>query len=255
MTLLSKYQSLKSSFFFYVLCSLFFSFSNLLFAGQFDWESQVWRSEQEKAFWMAIPDWGELEIDIYQFRYNESGKRISSLISVPYNGYAKGYYSDQSDRFFKVVLKVVDGWIEVKKVWLPNGNKHILRSYERGVLNGRYIDWHDNGVRSVDGFSERGKKSGLWKSWHANGQKKEEGKWENGQPDGIFEEWYENGRKSAEQIFRQGKLISAVIWKPNGQQCNISRVSNGEGVVVEYDTQGGELNRNLIISGKKLASK
>ena len=255
MTLLSKYQSLRSSFFFYVLCSLFFSFSNLLFAGQFDWESQVWRSEQEKAFWMAIPDWGELEIDIYQFRYNESGKRISSLISVPYNGYAKGYYSDQSDRFFKVVLKVVDGWIEVKKVWLPNGNKHILRSYERGVLKGRYIDWHDNGVRSVDGFSERGKKSGLWKSWHANGQKKEEGKWENGQPDGIFEEWYENGRKSAEQIFRQGKLISAVIWKPNGQQCNISRVSNGEGVVVEYDTQGGELNRNLIISGKKLASK
>ena len=74
---------------------------------------------------------------IYQFRYNESGKRISSLISVPYNGYAKGYYSDQSDRFFKVVLKVVDGWIEVKKVWLPNGNKHILRSYERGVLRGR----------------------------------------------------------------------------------------------------------------------
>ena len=155
MTLLSKFQKSKNSFFFYVLCSLFFSFSNLLFAGQFDWESQVWRSEQEKAFWMAIPDWGELEIDIYQFRYNESGKRISSLISVPYNGYAKGYYSDQSDRFFKVVLKVVDGWIEVKKVWLPNGNKHILRSYERGVLNGRYIDWHDNGVRSVDGFSEQ----------------------------------------------------------------------------------------------------
>ena len=248
-------MKLKSSFFFYVLCSLFFSFSIRLFSDQFDWDSQVWRSEQEKAFWMSIPDWGQLNTDTYQFRYNKSGKRISSLISVPYNGYAKGYYSDQRDSFFKVVLKVVDGWIEVKKVWLPNGNKHILRSYERGVLNGRYIDWHDNGVRSVDGFSERGKKSGLWKSWHANGQKKEEGKWENGQPDGIFEEWYKNGRKSAEQIFKKGKLMSAVIWKPNGQQCNISRVSNGEGVVVEYDTQGGELNRNLIISGKKLASK
>ena len=54
-----------------------------------------------------------------------------------------------------------------------------------------------------------GNKSGLWKVWYPNGQLREEGYWGNGQADGIFEEWYMCGKKAVEQVFDNGKLISA----------------------------------------------
>ena len=232
----------------------FFSLQSLK-AGDFDWNSQVWKSDQEREFWMAIPDWGKREPDHYLFRYSKNGDRVQSLLSIGYNGYAKGYFFEESIGFFKFVVKVEDGWVVLKKVWHPNGNNHILRSYVRGTLNGRYIDWHDNGFRAMDGFSKMGNKSGLWKVWYPNGQLREEGYWGNGQADGIFEEWYMCGKKAVEQVFDNGKLISAVVWKPSGERCKNSQVVNGEGVIIKYDKDGKELNRNLIISGKKLASR
>ena len=50
-------------------------------------------------------------------------------------------------------------------------------------------------------------------------------------------------------------MISAVVWKPDGEKCGISAVLSGKGVLVEYDGSGKEIGRNLIVSGKKLASK
>ena len=81
--------------------------------------------------------------------------------------------------------------------------------------------------------------------WHLNGQKKEEGQWANGKAHGVFEDWYPVGGKKAEQVFEDGELISAVVWKPDGQKCAISHVLDGEGVLVEYDGLGKEIVDSL----------
>lgn len=237
------------------LTSLFFAFGQIRERDGLNWETQEWKSEQEKAFWLAIPDWGERRTDHYRFRYNQDGERIQYFQTNGYSGYAKGYFFEEGVGFYKMVVQVKNGWITLKKVWHPNGEKHILRSYSEGVLNGRYIDWHSNGVRLMDGMTKNGKKRGLWTGWHLNGQKKEEGQWVNGKAHGVFEDWYPVGGKKAEQVFEDGELISAVVWKPDGQKCAISHVLDGEGVLVEYDGSGNEIDRNLIVSGKKLASK
>ena len=222
---------------------------------EFNWDDQVFKSEQERAFWMAIPNWGERRTDHYRFRYNQDGKKIQYFQTNGYSGYAKGYFIEEGVGYLKMVVQLKDGWVTMKKVWYSNGEKHIFRNYTKGILNGRYIDWHSNGVRSLDGMTKNGKKQGLWTGWHLNGQKKEEGQWVNGRAHGVFEDWYPIGGKKAEQVFKDGELISAVVWKPDGEKCGISAVLSGKGVLVEYDGSGEEIGRNLIVSGKKLASK
>ena len=255
MILRNKNHRLRNSLF-RCCCLIFFLCSGqFLEAVQFDWDTQKWRSDEEKAFWMAIPDWGERRANHYRFRYNKDGEKIQYFQANGYSGYAKGYFYEEGVGFFKMVVHVKNGWVILKKVWHPNGEKHILRSYNEGVLNGRYIDWHSNGVRLIDGMTKNGKKEGSWTVWHSNGQKKEEGVWFNGKAHGVFEDWYLVGGKKAEQVFEDGELISAIVWKPSGQKCVISHVLNGEGVLLEYDGSGKEIDRNLIVSGKKLASK
>ena len=100
-------------------------------------------------------------------------------------------------------------------------------------------------------MKKAGSLDGLASKW----SKKEEGHWVNGKAHGVFEDWYPVGGKKAEQVFEDGELISAVVWKPDGQKCAISHVLDGEGVLVEYDGSGNKIDRNLIVSGKKLASK
>jgi antitoxin component YwqK of YwqJK toxin-antitoxin module len=135
----------------------------------------------------------------------------------------------------------------------PSGNKHNLRSYEKGVLSGRYIDWHPNGERWIDGNAKEGEKAGLWTQWFKNGVKKEEGVWEKGKPEGIFEEWYENGQKATEQIFKNGKLTFGLIWKPNGVKCKKSRVTQETGVLLEYNLEGEVVEERIIKYGKRVS--
>jgi len=234
------------------LTSLFFAFGQIRERDVLNWETQEWKSEQEKAFWLAIPDWGERRTDHYRFRYNQDGERIQYFQTNGYSGYAKGYFFEEGVGFYKMVVQVKNGWITLKKVWHPNGEKHILRSYSEGVLNGRYIDWHSNGVRLLDGMTKNGKKEGFWKEWHPNGQKREEGEWKEGKAHGIFEEWYPTGKKANEQVLKMGFLDTGLVWKPDGSICKDSRVVKGAGQLLKYNQEGMPLERCEIKSGKRV---
>ena len=37
--------------------------------------------------------------------------------------------------------------------------------------------------------------------------------------DGLYTTWYENGQKRDESTWKDGKLVSATVWKPNGEKC------------------------------------
>lgn len=116
-------------------------------AEKFTWEDQKWSSQQEKEFWFAIPDWGMRELEHYKFRYDQKGQRIKQSQEDGYSGFARGYFYKDGTGFYRLVLRVDDGWVKMIKISNPSGNKHNLRSYEQGVLSGRYIDWYPNGKR------------------------------------------------------------------------------------------------------------
>ena len=65
----------------------------------------------------------------------------------------------------------------------------------------------------------------------------------NGKLDGLTTRWYKNGKKSYEQIFENGKILTAIGWKPDGERCPSTRVVNGVGVLVLYDDYGQETKR------------
>ncbi len=225
----------------------------IVHAGEFSWDKQEWKSEQERDFWMSIPDWGEMNEECYQFRYNHQGDRIDPKNKWGYTGFARGFLHHPVAGYFRLLVQVRDGWIEMKKVWDDVGKRRILRSYQTGVLSGRYIDWYENGHIKSDGTAQNGEKNGLWTEWYENGQKKEEGVWKNGKPQGIFEEWYENGEKANEQVFEDGLLQTGLVWKPDGSLCSDSKVDRGMGILVNYNLSGNRLGRSVIRSGKKVA--
>jgi|MEHZ01.5.fsa_nt_MEHZ011361189.1_2 hypothetical protein len=222
-------------------------------AEKFTWEDQEWSSPQEKEFWFAIPDWGICKSELYKFRYDPKGLRINQSQEAGYSGFARGYFYEEGDGFYRLVVRVDDGWIKMTRISNPSGNNHNLRSYEKGVLSGRYIDWHPNGERWRDGNAKGGEKVGLWAEWYENGVKKEEGVWEKGKPEGIFEEWYENGQKATEQIFKNGKLTFGLVWKPNGEKCKKSRVTQEAGVLLSYNLEGEIVEERIIKYGKRVA--
>ena len=45
-------------------------------------------------------------------------------------------------------------------------------------------------------------------------------------------------RKAIEKIYKGGLLISAKSWKPNGEKCPETNISDGSGIVVDYRWEG-----------------
>ena len=79
----------------------------------------------------------------------------------------------------------------------------------------------------------------------------EVGKFEDGKKHGSWAGWHGNGQKSHESTYKDGKLITAVAWKPNGDKCPVSNVVNGNGVLVRYNDDGMEDRRFFYQNGKR----
>ena len=60
-----------------------------------------------------------------------------------------------------------------------------------------------------------------------------------------------NIRKASLNI-KGGNLESGVVFKPNGEQCPISKVVNGNGVLVHYNVDGKEIRRRKYVNGQPL---
>ena len=73
-----------------------------------------------------------------------------------------------------------------------------------------------------------------------------------GKANGALEVLYSNGRKCMSQIFKDGKILSAVSWKPNGEMCLITGIKEGTGVTVLYDGEGNEFRRIYYENGKEI---
>ena len=92
--------------------------------------------------------------------------------------------------------------------------------------------------------------TGWAKDMHDNGQiwrlyQHKDGKW-----DGLSRGWYSNGQKEYDHTYKDGKRITAVAWKPNGEKCPITKVVNGNGVRTWYNDNGTEDFRETIKDGE-----
>ena len=57
-----------------------------------------------------------------------------------------------------------------------------------------------------------------------------------------------------EKNYKDGKLVTATNWKPNGEKCPITNVLDGNGVSVWYNEDGTVINRDTYKDGKKVES-
>jgi hypothetical protein len=93
---------------------------------------------------------------------------------------------------------------------------------------------------------------GLSYDYYSNGQKKSEFYYKDSQLERGATKWYSNGQKMVEGNFKNGKLWTAVAWKPNGEKCPVTNVVNGNGVVVVYEEDGTERVRLTFKNGEEV---
>ena len=78
-----------------------------------------------------------------------------------------------------------------------------------------------------------------------------EARYKDGKEDGLQFYWYENGQKRHETNFKDGKLISTEVWKPNGEKCPVTKIDkDGNGFLVAYNEDGTESSRATYKDGQ-----
>jgi len=92
--------------------------------------------------------------------------------------------------------------------------------------------------------------TGRAKGMRKNGQIRRLDQYKDGKKDGLVQVWYENRQKRSEAKWKDGKLVTIVVWKPNGEKCPVTKVVNGNGVRTWYNDDGTEDFRVTIKDGE-----
>jgi len=130
--------------------------------------------------------------------------------------------------------------IPFKDAYTPDGKR---------PFTGWAKELHENGRVSGIFYFQGGKLHGPVVGWHENGQKLGETHYTNGTADGPGTNWYSNGQKASEFRYKDGRMISIAVWKPDGQPCQVTNVTDGNGVMVEYADDGTESRRMTYVNG------
>ncbi len=57
---------------------------------------------------------------------------------------------------------------------------------------------------------------------------------------GIWTHWYENGQQRDKMFYIGGRMASAIVWKPDGEECSLTDVKAGNGIMIKYGDDGIE---------------
>ena len=122
----------------------------------------------------------------------------------------------------------------IKTLWHENGQKALEESSKNNQSHGIRTLWYESGQKKWEATYQNGKMNGKWTKWYENGQQSMASTFKNGKEDGIKSIWYENGQKARDCYYENEKLITAKVWKPNGEKCPVTNVKNGNGIVLGY---------------------
>ena len=124
-----------------------------------------------------------------------------------------------------------------------NGQKKLDGNYRKGLMNGKWMYYHENGQiyvqgRFIDGDGSNlselsgvpfNGRTGRWNAWFKNGQKESEGTYKSGIQIGKYEKWFENGKKKYEETYKDGELNGKwTEWFENGQKKSEETYKDGQ---------------------------
>ena len=143
------------------------------------------------------------------------------------------------------------GWVRKRVTTVPGEEFTLLQRWDGQRYSGHY----DDGLRASMTFEKpRSRRSCSRRSWardyYSNGQKKVE-EYKDGKRDGLETWWYKNGKIKFKRITSAGKRLSAEVWKPNGEKCLASNLTQGNvGIMILYNEDGTEENRGSYKDGE-----
>jgi len=146
------------------------------------------------------------------------------------------------------------------KIW--DGAINFINLQERSN-KGEYLYYAPGEQKPYTGWSKNiyhgkkdlrqwknGKPEGVEIWWYKNGQKQIQMNIKDWKSYGLMSSWYKNGEKKGERYWKDGKVISGKVWKPNGEKCPVTNVANGNGISVLYNDYGQEIRRDTIKNGE-----
>ena len=133
----------------------------------------------------------------------------------------------------------------------PNGQKMTEISYKDGKRHGLKAHWYESGQKLSEINYKHGKYHGLLSMWYENGQWRRKGNHVDGRKVGIWTHWYEKGQQRDELFYLGGYIVSAIVWKPDGEKCSMTDVKAGNGMVVKYTDDGTDWLRISYKDGEK----
>ena len=122
----------------------------------------------------------------------------------------------------------------------PNGQKMTEISYKDGKRHGLKAHWYDSGKKLSEINYKDGKHHGLLSMWYENGQWRRKVNFVDGKKDGVWRHWYENGQQRDQLFYLGSYMVSAIVWKPDGEICSMTDVRAGNGMMVKYKDDGME---------------
>ena len=149
--------------------------------------------------------------------------------------------------FYRGEISPFTGW---RKQVRKTGDLRSLVEYKNGKPHGLNIYWWKNGKKAEKKNFHNGISHGLWESWYPSGRKQLEQSVENGKLHGPARRWYQNGQKKDHSLYQNGRIISIVVWKPNGEKCSDTKLINGNGLWVRYNNEGTESWRSNYKNGE-----
>ena len=133
-----------------------------------------------------------------------------------------------------------------------NGKLSKVSQFKNGKLHGLSTRWYESGKKEeVENYKE-GKLQGGRIGWYENGSKRVEATYKNGKQDGFLNAWYNNSQIKEKSTYSNGKLVSAFVWKPNGEKCPVTNVKNGNGVKLWYVLGSTQVTLETYTDGKRV---
>lgn len=196
------------------------------------------------------------------------GNPIGLDSSLGFTGFAKIMSFEINTRKSKprsrMILQYKSGFPVRAKIWSAEGVVQEERSHLNGKLHGPYSIYDSEGNKSFELNYKNGQLDGMLTSWryindlhtkifeqtYKNGKlngissffsstqlgmKNVEINYLNGNKDGRLTRWHGNGQILEESVWKEGKLLSAKVWSENGQDCSMTKVTNGTGVIYSGD--------------------
>ena len=133
----------------------------------------------------------------------------------------------------------------------PDGQMMTKITYKDGKRHGLKAHWYESGQKLSEINYKHGKYHGPLTVWYENGQLRRKGNHVDGKKVGIWNHWYENGQQRDELFYLGGYMVSAMVWKPDGEKCAMTEVKAGNGIMVKYMDDGTDWLRISYKDGEK----